>query len=221
MGHNHVATGALAGLASLQWIPIHSAVSQVAWVAACGGTALLPDLDTRQSAAARMWGPVSGVLAGVVALLAQGHRRGTHDLVLAPLAFGSLAWAAASNPVTSTALFALVVGLSIKGLGMSGFGKVSATLNLVVSLVAGWWLASAGIAQEQVALLVALGVLVHNLGDLPTTGGLPVPVLWLLGNHRRLTLGLFDVNGALERWIITPTLALSVLWTSLVAGGVV
>lgn len=216
MGRNHVATGALVGLVSLQWVPASSLVDQVCWVVACGGTAMLNDLDTRQSAAARMWGPISGVLAAAVGFVARGHRRGTHDLVLAPVVFGLLVWVAAVHPFTRAAVLAVVVGLSIKGLGRGGFGRISAALNLLVSLGAGWWLSTAGIPPESVATVVALGVLVHNLGDLPTKGGLPVPILWIFGDRRRISLGLFAVNGPIERWVITPVLAIAVLWTALI-----
>ena len=39
--------------------------------------------------------------------------------------------------------------------------------------------------------------------------GVPVPILWLLGHRRRLSVGLFGVNGLLERALIAPLLSLA------------
>ena len=45
LGHSHALSGLAAGAATLPWAPVHGTVSQVAWVAAVGGFAMLPDLD--------------------------------------------------------------------------------------------------------------------------------------------------------------------------------
>lgn len=219
MGHNHAATGALVGVLTLPWAPSGFLLGEVAWVVACAGAALLPDLDTAHSKAGRMWGPVSAALASLVGFVARGHRQGTHDLILAPLVAAGLAWVAAGHRVAVGILVAVLVGLCLQALGAAGVGRVSRGLCFLLSAAAGWWLSAGQVDPRHLALVVALGVALHVLGDLPTTGGVPVPVAWLFGVRRRLTLGLFAVGGPVERWAITPALALSVLAATFTALG--
>ena len=97
LGHSHALSGLAAGAATLPWAPVHGTVSQFAWVAAAGGFAMVPDLDASGSTVSDMWGPITEIPSGAVGRLAQGHRWGTHDVVLGPLVFGALAIAAAGN----------------------------------------------------------------------------------------------------------------------------
>src|SRR3712207_9584493 len=91
LGHSHALSGLAAGAATLPWAPVGGAVGQVAWIAAVGGMAMLPDLDHSGSTVSDMWGPLPDVPSGAVGRLAQGHRWGTHDAGLALSAFGPLA----------------------------------------------------------------------------------------------------------------------------------
>ena len=102
LGHSHATTGLAAGAALLPLAPVAGTAEQLAWVAAWGGFALLPDLDQgglhwrralprlSGSTVATMWGPVTTALSTAVARIARGHRQGTHDVLLAPLVFGAV-----------------------------------------------------------------------------------------------------------------------------------
>src|SRR3712207_1060836 len=116
LGHSHALSGLAAGAATLPWAPVGGTVGQVAWIAAVGGMAMLPDLDHSGSTVSDMWGPITDVPSGAVGRLAQGHRWGTHDAVLAPLAFGALALAAANAFWSSLLLMALAIGLALRAL---------------------------------------------------------------------------------------------------------
>ncbi len=213
MGFNHVSCGLAAGLATLPLAPLPTAASQTAWVLACGGTALLPDLDSSQSTAARMWGPLTETLAGAIATLARGHRWGTHDLVLAPLAAAGITAAAAHNAWTLGILLALVIGLALRGLALAGAGRLGGALNLILSAATAWWLVVHGTAETPLlAVVVALGVIVHILGDLLTEEGIPLPILWLLGNRERVAVRAFHTNSRFERLLVAPALSLLGVW---------
>lgn len=209
MGFNHVSCG----LATLPLAPLPTWSAQTAWVLACGGTALLPDLDSRQSTAARMWGPLTETLAVGIAVLARGHRWGTHDLVLAPLAAAAVTAAAATNPLTLGTLIALVTGLSLPGVAFAGAGRVGGAVNLIISAAVAWWLVSHGAGYTLLLpVVVALGVVVHILGDLLTEEGIPLPILWLFGNRHRVAVRAFHTNSPLERVLVAPALSLIGVW---------
>ena len=116
MGHSHALSGLAVGAATLPWAPVSGPVPQVAWVAAVGGFAMLPDLDQAGSTIGRMWGPISDIPAGLVSRVARGHRWGTHDAVLGPAAFGLLAFLAARATWSSLTLLAVAIGLALHAL---------------------------------------------------------------------------------------------------------
>lgn len=209
MGYNHATSGLLVGLATVAMIPVDHWTQQTAWVVALGGASMLPDLDTSGSHPARMWGPPTRVLGSGIGAIAQGHRQGTHDAVLAPLLLGGAVWLAGLHPVGMGMALALCIGLALRGLMVVGVGRIGAPLNLLASGVGAWWLVRNGVADlELLPVVVGLGVLVHILGDLVTTEGVPVPVLWLFGVRRRISLRLFRVDSPVERRLIAPLLSL-------------
>lgn len=213
MGYNHVSCGLVAGLATLPVAPVSGPAAQTAWVVAHGGASLLPDLDTTGSSAARMWGPPTRLLGGLVGRLSGGHRQGTHDLVLAPLAAGLLVLLASLHPLTLGVILALTTGLALRGLALAGVGRIGAAGNLIASIATAWWLTThSEHNMHALALVVAGGVLVHILGDLPTRAGLPVPIAWMFGSQRRIGLDLFRVNSPLEHLIVAPALSLLGIW---------
>lgn len=208
MGPSHSATGLLAGLASLPYAPVTGVASQVAWVAAWSGFALLPDMDTRMSTAARLWGPLTSVPAGAVGTLARGHRAGTHDALVAPVVAAALAAVALLHPWVAGVFLALTVGLALVALDPILPGdQGKAVGNLVVSAAAAWWLVTAGVSVGWLPLAAAGGVLVHILGDALTTNGVPVPLSTWVGRPRswgpRLFRTGYDVDGRLgvERFV--------------------
>lgn len=228
MGYNHVTCGLAAGLATLPVAPVHGPGETIAWVVCLGGAALLPDLDTAQSSAARMWGPVSRVFATGVGKLVGGHRWGTHDVVLAPLVVAGLAALALLTPVTTGVVVAVTVGLALTGLSLVGAGRVTASANALVSAGAGVALVHLGADQlSLLPLVLAAGVVVHVAGDAISTSGVPVPVAWIW-TGRRVAVARMRVNSRVETRLLAPLLSLLVAglvgWnlhrTGLLEGGV-
>src|SRR3954467_10089726 len=181
LGHSHALSGLAAGAATLPWAPVHGTVSQVAWVAAVGGFAMLPDLDHSGSTVSDMWGPITDVPSGAVGRFAQGHRCGTHDAILGPLAFGALAVAAANAFWSSLLLMALAIGLALRALNFAIPGRVENTVvgNLVLSWGGAWFLLDHSPNPGWLPWAVALGCLTHIAGDALTTAGIPVPLVWI------------------------------------------
>lgn len=195
MGRTHTtsaAAGWLAGCATataVGWTPSTTAVIVGALVAA--GSALLPDIDHPQSTISASLGPITGIIAWLVAAGGAwlrgascdhcrqrrdggGHRMVTHTVVFAlgvGLAVTAAGWAFGSSaglPVVwmATALTARVM-LTRRQRG--AFGAVAAAC-LVTAAVGGtaaaswWW----------IGLPVAWGTLAHSLGDAATLSGAPL-----------------------------------------------
>lgn len=214
MGRTHVTSGLVVGLATLPLAPVTTGTAEAAWVLTLGGTALLPDLDSQHSTASRMWGPITGTLSALISRISGGHRWGTHDAILGPLAAAALVLLAATHQVAFTIVLALAIGLLIQGLVSTGLGRVGAVLNLAGSVAAALWLTATGAAELSwlLAVVVAAGMLVHIAGDFPTTGGVPVPVAWLFNRDLRVSMSMFRTDGPVERVVITPALGLLGLW---------
>jgi membrane-bound metal-dependent hydrolase YbcI (DUF457 family) len=202
MGHTHALSGLAAGAATLPAAPVHTLREQLAWTACWGGMALLPDLDMRGTTSARMWGPISTTAATAIGWLARGHRRGTHDFIVAPIAFAALATMAATNRIASLVLLALAIGLALHAVHFVIPGNVERTWpgNLALSGVAAYLLTRDGVDTSWLPLAVAGGVLAHIAGDALTTEGVPVPGTWLLKPRyrRRFGLSIADTNTWLE-----------------------
>ena len=160
-----------------------------------------------------MWGPLTDVPSGAVGRLAQGHRWGTHDAVLAPLAFGALALAAANAFWSSLLLMSLAIGLALRALHFVIPGRAENTVvgNLVLSWGGAWLLLEHTASPAWLPWAVALGVLTHIAGDALTTQGVPVPVLWLL-RRTRLALSPLRTGAALEKVVLVPAFVLVTIY---------
>ncbi|MGY1749715.1 metal-dependent hydrolase [Modestobacter sp. SYSU DS0511] len=205
LGHSHALSGLAAGAATLPWAPVEGTVAQVAWVAAAGGFAMLPDLDQRGSTISRMWGPLTDLPSGLVNTVARGHRWGTHDAVLAPLAFGLLAAAAAWQRWSSLLLLALAIGLALRALHFVIPGRAENTVlgNLVISWGGAWLLLAHSPSPAWLPWAVVVGVLTHIAGDGLTKEGVPVPVFWLL-RRARLNPVHLRTGTTLEKAVLAP-----------------
>jgi len=205
LGHSHALSGLAVGAATLPWAPLEGTVSQVAWVAAVGGFAMLPDLDSSGSTVSDMWGPVTDVPSGAIGRMAQGHRWGTHDAVLGPLVFGALAVAAAGAFWSSLLVMALAIGLGLRALNFVIPGRVENTVigNLLLSWGGAWLLLEHSPNPSWLPWAVAVGVLTHIAGDALTTAGIPVPLVWVF--HRsRLKLLPIRTGALIEKVVLVP-----------------
>jgi LexA-binding, inner membrane-associated putative hydrolase len=210
LGHSHALSGLAAGAATLPWAPVTGTAGQVAWIAAAGGFAMLPDLDQRGSTISRMWGPLTDAPAGAVGLIAQGHRKGTHDAVLAPIGFGLLAYGASWYHWSSLLVLALAIGLALHALHfvIPGSSETTVVGNLILSWGGAWWLLAHIPAPVWLPWAVALGVLAHIVGDALTCGGVPVPLLWILNGGRLVFLPL-RTGATVEKVLLAPAFLLA------------
>jgi membrane-bound metal-dependent hydrolase YbcI (DUF457 family) len=216
MGPAHAASGLAAGALTLPLaahVGVHDAIQQAAWVVALGGFAYLPDLDQKGSTAGSMWGPVTRVLSRVIGVLAVRHRGGTHDIVVAPLVFGGVAFAAAWSRWPSLVLLALAIGLAVQAISQvfPNQRKSTVLVNLAVSFGGAWWLTSSGYGTfGWLPFAVAGGVVVHIAGDWLTTDGVPVPFqTWLVKHPATCGLRAFDAGDQPEpilRYALFPAL---------------
>jgi hypothetical protein len=184
LGHSHALSGLATGAATLPWAPVHGAVAQGAWVAACGGFAMLPDLDQQRTTISRMWGPLTDLPAALINKVSGGHRWGTHDAILGPVAFGLLAAAAAKSFPTSLLFLAVAIGLALRALNFVIPGRVENTIvgNLVLSWGGAWLFLAHSPTPMWLPYAVAVGCLAHIAGDALTREGIPVPLIWVV--HR-------------------------------------
>jgi membrane-bound metal-dependent hydrolase YbcI (DUF457 family) len=157
-----------------------------------------------------MWGPLTDAPAGAVGLIAQGHRKGTHDAVLAPLVFGLLAYAASGYLWSSLLVLALAIGLALHALHFVIPGRTETTVvgNLILSWGGAWWLLAHIPSPGWLPYAVALGVLTHIAGDALTCGGVPVPLLWLV-NGSRLVLSPLRTGATVEKVVLVPAFLLA------------
>lgn len=215
LGSSHAASGMIVGLATLPWAATGAPWwVQAGWVTVCGGAAVLPDLDHAGSKVSRMWGPVTGSLAVLVARLARGHRAGTHDAILAPVTVAAVAWLASWWLPAFAVVVAISLGLVLRVTVLRRGGMLIWLANLAASGVFSWGLVQypslvdAGHTLLPIAL--AIGVLTHQAGDMLTPEGIPVPIVWLFDPSRRVALGLFTTGQMVERVLIGPLLAVAV-----------
>ena len=193
MGHTHAVSGLAAGAVTLPLIPLDRLAGQLAWVACCGGMALLPDLDHQSSTVTRMWGPLSRALSVLVVFLGRGHRGGTHDFLVAPVFWWLVVFFAGMQKWTLMVVLAVAIGLALRACHfvIPGEYEKSWPINLLVSFGAAWWLVQHGatVDADWLPYAVALGVLVHIVGDALTVGSIPKPFSWLDGKPNRMGSG--------------------------------
>lgn len=189
MGGHHAATGAAAWVAvastgpyTLGWYPL-DATGILIGAFSTAGAALVCDWDHRSSTIANALPPLSNAIAAGIENISGGHRKGTHS-VLGAAAFVALAMLAGTLHVATPAgelalgaglLCMFLVNIAAKALKLfprNGF--ISAWLfGLTAAGLVAWF------APENwgwLPLSMGLGVVVHILGDMVTTSG--VPLLW-------------------------------------------
>src|SRR5215212_10124144 len=206
LGHSHALSGLAAGAATLPWAPVHGGVAQVAWIAAAGGFAMLPDLDQQGSTISRMWGPFTDAPSGLVGTVARGHRWGTHDAIL-----GLLASAAANAYWSSLLLLALAIGLALRALNFVIPGRAENTVigNLLLSWGGAYLLLEYSPSPAWLPYAVGVGVLTHIAGDFLTKEGVPVPVFWLIRRSRLAPIHL-RTGAFVEKAVLVPAFLVAI-----------
>ena len=244
-GLTHASTSGCLAAAVAVSAGVDDPQARIAWVVVCAGAGYIPDLDMGSvhltwrrrrgqmlghprlachgSTVSVMWGPVTAGLGQVIGRAARGHRWGTHDAVLAPPLFAAVTWLACLTTVGETLVTALLAGLALRAFhfAIPGRMELSAVGNAAMSF--GFAVCFHDALPEWTPLGVAFGVLAHQLGDLLTPEGLPVPVAWTWRRHatpssarvklpswtvrvlwRQVTFGPMRTGGPLERWVIAP-----------------
>ena len=189
MGGHHAASGAAAWVAiastgpyTLGWYPLDATGILIGGMATAG-TALVCDWDHRHSTVANSLPPLSNVIAVGIENASGGHRQGTHS-VLGAAFFVLLAMVAGQFQLqTDWGLLSVGAGLlcmfmiNIAAKALKLFPKSGFISNWVFALtMAGLvtWFAPEQWTWLPVSMLT--GVVVHIVGDMITTGG--VPLLW-------------------------------------------
>jgi membrane-bound metal-dependent hydrolase YbcI (DUF457 family) len=191
MGGHHAASGAAAWVAvastgpyTLGWYPLDATGVLIGGMATAG-TALVCDWDHRSSTIAHSLPPLSNVIAVGIENASGGHRQGTHSLLGA--AFFVLLAAMAGQIQLQTDWGLLSVGAGLLCMFMINIAAKALKLFPKSGFISNWIfaLAMAGLvtwfAPDQWTWLpvsMLIGVVVHIVGDMVTTGG--VPLLWPL-----------------------------------------
>lgn len=191
MGTSHAVSGGAAWLAmtatTLPSIGAHELPPSTVLlgIGVAAGAALLPDADHHNATIAHSI-PVAGRLAaGAVGVLSGGHRKGMHSLVaviavtaamvfLSGLTWNPNWWAGAIHLGAAIAAGACMV-FAVKVLKVVRSWPLAWAIGIVFGFLIGL------MAPEQTNWLpwaIGAGYLTHILGDMLTTGG--VPLLWPL-----------------------------------------
>jgi membrane-bound metal-dependent hydrolase YbcI (DUF457 family) len=216
----------------------------VAGALVTAGAALLPDVDHPSATIARSGGFVTHVVAAAASTAAGGHRKGMHSiLAVAGFTVGAILagrWHAQVPvlgviPAGSALLLLALVAFASKALrlGPGGIAKLwVGAATIVVAILA--------VFPEQldwVPLSVMLGVIVHLLGDMLTTGGVPLLWPWIPKPPRTLTgvpvlssmwkpngymaIPVLGRTGSAREWLLFVALSGYTLYTLVLTVGVV
>lgn len=199
MGRTHAASGWVAGLATAPLLGQHTLTGALLVATATAGFALLPDLDHRHSSASRIFGPVTAAISWLL-------RRTSRAVYAATKGPRDEDCTGEHRHLTHTVLFAAVLGFLTTGSVMAAqvrhpHAGVAATLAVLllgvilaedrlgdwVALLAGGIAVLALLGRDATVLVeapswlgwsVAIGCIVHCLGDALTESG--CPFLWPL-----------------------------------------
>lgn len=192
MGRSHALTGMATGAGLTTALGITNPGQAVVFTLTTAGYALLPDIDHPNATASKAFEPVTGWVSSAFRGLSTWvyrrtatphddttdgtHRHLTHTVVFA-LVLGALAgaagaaspWAAATVALLGIGLGALAVGPAVGYLGGAAAGLWAATHQFNPDAMAA---ALQGLGW-QMGLAVAVGCIVHDLGDALTLSGCP------------------------------------------------
>lgn len=185
-GRAHTWSGVAGGLAAAPVLGFSTLLAAAPFTLLVGGSALLPDLDCPSATASRQFGRVSATLSHGVSSLSgwlyqrtKGprdepwtgkHRHLSHTIAFALVVGGALAGICLAFPPAALAIYALLAILTADRLGTqvywpAGLGAVPLTAMI--------W-ADPQFASWQIGAAVALGMVIHDLGDALTLMGCPL-----------------------------------------------
>lgn len=235
MGRTHAASGWVAGLATAPLFGQSSLTGALLVATATAGWALLPDLDHRHSSASRIFGPVTGAVSWLLRRTSRAvyavtkgprdedcvgeHRHLSHTVVFAVvlgyLVTGGLMAARAWDPTAGVVatIAVLLFGVILAEDRLGDWVAVLAA-GIAVAAVAG---GDASVLVEAPAWLgwsVAIGCVVHCLGDAVTLSG--CPFLWPLPIAGETFYELrpprwlrFRTGGAVENLLMLPAFTIA------------
>lgn len=220
MGHSHALSGAVGWMAlvpvldgtEVLGVTFHMGPGEIiAGALVCAGSALIPDLDHKSATITQTYGVFTQTLGAFLNWAFGGHRNGTHSLLFA-LLMGALAQGLALWSEMAVQIFVfLLMGIAFNGLGF-GMDKnrtASGIINAMVTAGITLALFSAGTDYSWMGTAVALGCLLHFVGDIATHMG--VPLLWpFVGYRVGQNIG-FKTDGKVERNVVTPMLTLAIV----------
>jgi membrane-bound metal-dependent hydrolase YbcI (DUF457 family) len=156
-----------------------SPVGVVTGVLVTAGAALLPDADHHNATIAHSLPPLSNLLCAGVGAISGGHRKGTHSL-LGVVAFVAVAFVAGLWTMDTEEFGTIYPGAGLLTVLLVSFAAKALKIipdrlrksPWVVGLTAGAFV-TAFAPEEQFwfPLAMGIGVVVHILGDMLTTGG--------------------------------------------------
>ncbi|WP_309410433.1 metal-dependent hydrolase [Glutamicibacter sp. PS] len=187
MGGHHAMSGAAAWLALTTPVALGAAHlgfgvletnrwETLAGAIVCAGAALLPDADHHGATISRSLPPISNLITRVIGTVFGGHRNGTHSLLGVGF-FVALAWVADRWSMQTSAFGLIYPGAALFSIVLISFAVktmkfMPELLCWVIALSAGAFVGmNAPADRAWFPLAVALGVIVHVLGDMLTTGG--------------------------------------------------
>lgn len=240
MGGHHAASGAAAWIAvtssapiAFGWYPGVSDIGVMTGTLVCAGAALLPDADHHNGTIAHSLPPVSEGLTKIVGQVSGGHRNGTHS-ILGVLAFTGLAWGAGKLSLETERFGSILIGpgimcvllvafamdalkLTRKGVHWPWIPAVALAAVIAIFAPEEWW---------WMPFSVALGCVVHLIGDFVTTMGIPLfwPIapkpprwvrrnkwlpfdnMWTRGGH--FALPILGDAGSIREWVVMTPISL-------------
>jgi membrane-bound metal-dependent hydrolase YbcI (DUF457 family) len=211
LGHTHALSGGVTGAAigefALRLPPVP--VLALAGLTAC--FAVLPDMDTRGSCAARSLGFLSEGFAWLIGKASGGHRHGTHSIlgVAAFTAAAVLAGSCRAYPIGrwSLAVFlTLAIAAGLRALRVHGHVADVAAFGLAGLMV--WARQDLGL----VAVACAVGCATHIAGDMLTVTGCPLAWPFTLRDFGLPRPVAFVTGTWRENLVLAPALVMALGW---------
>ncbi|GAA2798447.1 metal-dependent hydrolase [Saccharopolyspora taberi] len=229
MGRSHALSGWCAGLAVAGSLGQHHPAGKLVLATVTAGFALLPDLDHRGSTASRLLGPVTAAVSWLVRTIAVviyrytagprdepvsgEHRTFWHSGVAAGL-LGLAAGYGTAAGGHLVVLGVLVTGVLLAVAALGDWVLLPAGFALVAAFVQGPQAVLDDVAGWPIGVVVAVGCVVHDLGDMLTKSG--CPLLWPVPIAGETFFELrppswlrFRTGGPVENIVVFPALAVA------------